>query len=58
MGDQERSWGYKSNASSFHSTSEFLLLEEASPIQFLQKPDLLYEECNQHAEKFISNNFK
>ena len=58
VGDQEISWGCQSNASSSHSTSEFLLLKEVAPVQFIQRPNWIYEECSQHAENFISNNFK
>ena len=33
LSDQERGWDYQSDPSSYYSTSEFLLQEEASPSQ-------------------------
>ena len=65
--DQEGSWDFQSNCSSYHSTSEILLQEEATHVQsentllqqqFLQRHNMFYEECNKHVTNSVSGGFK
>ena len=64
---QEGSWECHSDCPSYHSASEILLQEEVAPVQseinlleqqFLQRPNMFYEECHQPVSNFVSDGFE
>ena len=65
--DQERSWDFKSNPSSYYSALESVSQEEDSLAQsevsllqqqFLQRQNVFYEECHHPVTNPVSNGLK